>query len=73
MHTTMKRLPPALLTLIAGSLFLPAVVWTYAIAGTVEFQAGGVLAGLVDSSSAGALLFLFAVGASMCVLPPLSA
>ncbi|MBS0386523.1 MAG: hypothetical protein JSS00_14370 [Proteobacteria bacterium] len=54
-------------------LFLPAVVWTYSLAGSAEFQSGGVLSGLVDPMSANALLILFVLGASMSIVPPLSA
>ncbi len=53
-------------------LFLPAVVWTYSLAGSVEFQTGGVLAGLIDPISASVLLLLFVLGASMSIVPPLS-
>ena len=53
-------------------LFLPAVVWTYSLAGAAEFRAGGVLTGLVDPLSANALLVLFVLGASMSIVPPLS-
>ncbi|MBI3438886.1 MAG: hypothetical protein HY054_09630, partial [Proteobacteria bacterium] len=53
-------------------LFLPAVVWTYSLAGAAEFRAGGVLEGLVDPISANVLLVLFVLGASMAIVPPLS-
>jgi multicomponent Na+:H+ antiporter subunit D len=57
-------------------LFLPAVVWTYSLAGAAEFQVGGVLAGLIEPISpavASVLLVLFVLGASMSIVPPLSA
>lgn len=53
-------------------LFLPAVVWTYAIAGSAEFQVGGVLAGMIEPVAANAVLVLFVLGASMAVMPPMS-
>jgi multicomponent Na+:H+ antiporter subunit D len=56
-------------------LFLPAVVWTYSLAGAADFQAGGVFAGLIEPISpavAGILLTLFVLGASMAIVPPLS-
>ena len=56
-------------------LFLPALVWTYSLAGAAEFQAGGVLAGLIEPLSpvvASVLLALFVLGASMSIVPPLS-
>lgn len=57
-------------------LFLPGVVWSYSLAGAGEFQVGGVLAGLIEPMSpavANVLLALFALGASMAIVPPLSA
>ena len=57
-------------------LFLPAVVWTYSLAGSAEFQVGGVLAGLIEPISptvASVLLVLFVLGASMSIVPPFSA
>ena len=59
----------ALLTLSIG-LFLPAMVWTYAVAGTLEFHQGGILAGHVDPVTANVLLFLYVLGAPMTALPP---
>jgi multicomponent Na+:H+ antiporter subunit D len=62
-----------LATLLAGAigLLLPAMVWTYAIAGALDFQAGGVLAGLVDPLTANALLVLFVFGIGMAAAPPM--
>jgi multicomponent Na+:H+ antiporter subunit D len=59
--------------LLASSigLFLPAMIWTYALAGTLEFQPGGVLAGRVDVITANALLVLFVFGMAMAAIPPL--
>lgn len=59
-----------LLTASAG-LFLPAMVWTYAIAGSLSFQQGGVLAGKVDVITANVLLVLFVLGLAMTAIPPL--
>ena len=59
----------ALLTLSIG-LFLPAMVWTYAVAGVLEFRAGGVLAGHVDPITANVLLALFVLGIAMTAIPP---
>ncbi|MFT3726296.1 MAG: proton-conducting transporter membrane subunit [Terricaulis sp.] len=62
-----------LATLLAPSmgLFLPAMVWTYTIAGTAEFQAGGILAGRgLDEGVANVLLVLFVVGLAMSAMPP---
>jgi multicomponent Na+:H+ antiporter subunit D len=47
------------------------LVWTYAIAGALDFQAGGVLAGRVDAFTANALLVLFVFGIGMGAMPPM--
>jgi multicomponent Na+:H+ antiporter subunit D len=59
--------------LLAGSvgLFLPAIVWTYALAGALDFQTGGMLAGRVDAVAANVLLTLFVFGSAMAAIPPL--
>jgi multicomponent Na+:H+ antiporter subunit D len=61
----------AVLLAAAIGLFLPAMVWTYAIAGVLEFQPGGVLAGRVDTLTANVLLLLFFFGMAMSALPPM--
>ncbi len=62
-----------LATLLGASvaLLLPAMVWTYSIAGSLEFQVGGALSGRVDAWTAGALLVLFVFGIAMALMPPL--
>jgi len=62
-----------LATLLASSigLFLPAMIWTYAIAGALDFQPGGMLAGRVDVLTANILLVLFVLGMAMAAIPPL--
>ncbi len=62
-----------LATLLAASmaLFLPAMIWTYAITGALDFQPGGVLAGRVDAITANVLLTLFVLGLAMAAIPPL--
>ncbi len=59
-------------TLLAASvgLLLPGMVWTYALAGTLEFQVGGMLAGRVDTISANVLLALYVFGVGMAATPP---
>jgi len=61
-----------LATLLATSvgLLLPAIVWTYALAGAAEFQAGGVLAGRATPLIANTLLVLFVFGISAAAVPP---
>lgn len=50
-------------TLSAGVLLLGAIVWTYALAGSLDFVAGGLLAGSTASAATiGGLFGLFAVG-----------
>lgn len=62
-----------LATLLASSvgLFLPAMIWTYAIAGALDFRAGGMLAGQVDAWTANIMLVLFVLGLAMAAMPPL--
>ncbi|MBI1365732.1 MAG: monovalent cation/H+ antiporter subunit D family protein [Alphaproteobacteria bacterium] len=53
-------------------LFLPAIVWTYAIAGSSDFVPGGLLARHVDQAGpvAGVLLALYAFGVGKAALMP---
>ena len=50
--------------------FLFAIVWTWQVAGTTEFEPGGILAGRVDGSVAAVLLALYAFGAGKAALMP---
>jgi multicomponent Na+:H+ antiporter subunit D len=61
----------AILLASSTGLFLPAMIWTYALAGTLEFRPGGVLAGRVDAITANVLLALFVLGVAMAAIPPL--
>ncbi len=65
-----RRFLAPLLTASVG-LLLPAIVWTNAIAGPGDFQAGGVLAGRIDAPTANILLALFAIGLAGAATPPL--
>jgi len=51
-------------------LFLPAIVWTYRVTGTLEFTPGGIMAGHIDGPAVGLLLALFAFGAGKAALMP---
>jgi multicomponent Na+:H+ antiporter subunit D len=53
-------------------LFLPAIVWTYVIAGTTDFMPGGLLAQHVDAAGpiVGILLGLYAFGIGKAALMP---
>lgn len=55
----------------AVGLLLPAIVWTYAVAGTLEFEAGGLLSQRADALTANLLLILYVLGAAMAAAPPL--
>ncbi len=58
--------------LIAASigLLLPAVIWTYAVAGTGDFTAGGILQGHLEGPLVGLLLGLFVFGAAKAAVMP---
>ncbi|MGM0633293.1 MAG: proton-conducting transporter membrane subunit [Pseudomonadota bacterium] len=50
--------------------FLPAIIWTYVAAGTLEFTQGGILAGNLAAGSATLLLFLFLFGVGKGAIMP---
>ena len=58
-----------LLTTSIG-LFLPAIIWTYLVAGTGDFTAGGVLQGKLDGPALGLLLGLFVFGIGKAAVMP---
>jgi multicomponent Na+:H+ antiporter subunit D len=51
-------------------LFLPAILWTYSLAGTLDFRAGGLLAGHVGQTEAAMLLGMFVLGIGKAALMP---
>lgn len=51
-------------------LFLPAIIWTYALTGTLDFRPGGILAGFIDPTQAAVLLALFVLGIAKAALMP---
>ncbi|MDU0353009.1 monovalent cation/H+ antiporter subunit D family protein [Paraglaciecola aquimarina] len=51
-------------------LFLPAIIWTYNIAGTGDFTSGGILAGKLNDPEIGLLLGLFAFGIGKAAVMP---
>lgn len=52
-------------------LLLLAIVWTWQLAGTLEFRAGGILAGRADALTTGLLLALYMFGIGKAALMPL--
>ena len=58
-----------LLTTSIG-LFLPAIIWTYQTAGTLDFVDGGILAGTLDGPAVGLLLGLFVFGIGKAAVMP---
>lgn len=51
-------------------LFLPAIVWTYIVAGTGDFTAGGILQGAMEGADVGLLLGLFVFGIAKAAVMP---
>ena len=56
-------------TSVVGLLL--AILWTWQLAGTLEFRVGGILDGHVEPVTAGVLLALFAFGTGKAALMPL--
>ncbi|MFQ5743390.1 MAG: monovalent cation/H+ antiporter subunit D family protein [Acidobacteriota bacterium] len=52
------------------ALLLLAIVWTWLLAGTLDFRPGGILAGKADNLVLGVLLGLFAFGTGKAALMP---
>jgi len=52
------------------AFLLLAVIWTWDLAGTVEFRPGGILSGRVEGYAAGLLLLLFVFGIGKAALMP---
>jgi multicomponent Na+:H+ antiporter subunit D len=51
-------------------LLLPAIIWTYSVAGTGDFTAGGILAGKLNDPQIGLLLGLFVFGIAKAAVMP---
>ena len=51
-------------------LFLPAIIWTYHVAGGGEFTPGGILAGHIAGPDVGLLLALFVFGVGKAAVMP---
>ncbi len=52
------------------AFFLPAIIWTYSVTGTLDFRPGGIFGGIADSFVVGALLILFCFGVGKAALMP---
>jgi len=61
-----------LILLMATSmvLFLPAIIWTYTLAGTLSFTPGGILAGKADGLTVGILMGLYVFGIGKAATMP---
>jgi multicomponent Na+:H+ antiporter subunit D len=51
-------------------LFLPAIIWTWYLAGTTDFTPGGILEGTASPALIGVLLALYAFGIGKAALMP---
>ena len=51
-------------------LFLPAIIWTYVVAGTGDFTVGGILASKVEGPLVGLLLALYVFGIGKAAVMP---
>ncbi|MGH7909790.1 MAG: proton-conducting transporter membrane subunit, partial [Thermodesulfobacteriota bacterium] len=60
-------------TLIGASIvfLLVAIIWTWAIAGTIEFTPGGILRGKASNAAVGALLALYVFGIGKAAVMPI--
>ncbi len=73
-NETAKQGARTYLAILMGSsiaFFLFALIWTWALAGTVEFKAGGILPEEVSATTTGILLLLFIYGIGKAALMPL--
>lgn len=64
------------LVLLLGTstvLLLPAIIWTWFLAGTIEFADGGILAGTVSVTGLGFLLALYVFGIGKAAIMPVHA
>ena len=59
-----------ILLLTSIGLLLPAIIWTYSVAGTGEFTPGGILQGQLEGPALGLLLGLFVFGIGKAAVMP---
>lgn len=60
----------ALLLVTSICFMLPAIIWTWHAAGTLDLRPGGILDGAVDPGTGAVLLLLFMFGAGKAALMP---
>ena len=60
----------ALLLATSIGFWLPAMIWTWTVAGSMQFTAGGIMAGQVEPSVGALLLILFLFGTGKAALMP---
>ena len=59
-----------ILLMTSIGLLLPAIIWTYQVAGTGDFVMGGILAGRIAGPELGLLLALFVFGIGKAAVMP---
>jgi multicomponent Na+:H+ antiporter subunit D len=70
-HTVRQaRVYVGILLATSIGLMLPAMIWTYSVAGTLEFMPGGILEGNLAGPAVGLLLLLYAFGVGKAALMP---
>lgn len=52
------------------ALLLPAIIWTYVVAGTTDFAPGGILSGNIAGPAVGVLLALYVFGIGKAAVMP---
>ncbi|PIV33662.1 MAG: cation:proton antiporter [Lysobacterales bacterium CG02_land_8_20_14_3_00_62_12] len=60
-----------ILLLSSIGLFLPAILWTLQVSGTLDFVPGGILSGHLDPQYAALLLALFVLGVGKAAVMPM--
>lgn len=67
---TSARIYLGILLATSIGFFLPAIIWTYHVAGTLEFVPGGILAGKLAGPAVGLLLALYVFGIGKAAVMP---
>jgi multicomponent Na+:H+ antiporter subunit D len=64
------RIYLGILLITSISMFLPAIIWTYVAAGSVDFVPGGILAGNIQGPAVGIMLALYVFGIGKAAVMP---